>query len=174
MNAGSRSWWKKCALALPCAALALAIGFCAGCESRRARRYHDHGKHADNERATLPPAEPPVPEPIPVAPPPPPEPVRPPPPPSRPRRAEPKDDRLGACGSGSGPRFNVHGVDDNDTLNVRAQPDPQSDVLGQLSPHATGVLSLGQRHHVGSATWHKVKCAAVVGWVNERFLSPSR
>ncbi len=86
---------------------------------------------------------------------------------------KPKDDRLGACGSGAGPRFNVHGVADDDTLNVRAQPDPGSDVLGQLSPHASGVLSLGDRRHVGAATWHKVKCGSVVGWANEKFLAPA-
>ncbi|MEA2699897.1 MAG: hypothetical protein QOI66_4168 [Myxococcales bacterium] len=155
-------------LALGAVALALSVG--AGCDSRRSRR----SRAPNRPVVTVPPAEPPpVEEPVAVAPPRPPVPPPAPPraPAPAPARPRPKDDRLGACGTGKGPRFNVRGVDEQDTLNVRAAPDTQSDVLGQLSPHATGVLSLGQRRHVGASTWHKVKCGGVVGWVNERFLS---
>jgi hypothetical protein len=158
----SLAWLGLCAVAL-------AFSIAAGCDSRRSRRPRAPNRPV----VTAPPAEPlPVEEPVAVAPPRPPAPPQPRPAPTpAPTRARPKDDRLGACGSGKGQRFNLRGVDEQDTLNVRAAPDAQSDVLGQLSPHATGVLSLSQRQHVGASTWHKVKCGGVVGWVNERFLS---
>jgi hypothetical protein len=101
-------------------------------------------------------------------------------PPPRPTQAPPKpapkpaprEDRSG-CGPGKGPRFAVHGVDPADTLNVRVAPDAKSDVLGQLLPTTTGVLAVGdQRKVVGASTWRKVRCGALVGWVNERFLDP--
>jgi hypothetical protein len=77
------------------------------------------------------------------------------------------------CGpGGKGPRFAVHGVDPSDTLNVRSAPDAKSDVLGQLLPNTTGVVDLGEQQRVGPSTWRKVRCAALIGWVNERFLDP--
>jgi hypothetical protein len=84
----------------------------------------------------------------------------------------PADDRS-VCGpGGKGPRFAVHGVDPSDTLNVRVAPDAQSEVLGQLLPNTTGVVALGQEQKVGPSIWRKVRCGALVGWVNGRFLDP--
>jgi hypothetical protein len=141
----------------------LALVTVAGCDSRRAQKTR-MARQAPVEEPVAPP--PPVEAPRPVPPPRQPDPV-----PAPRARPAPKDDRLGACGPGKGARLNVHGVDDADTLNVRAAPDAQSEVLGQLSPHATGVLSLGDRRKVASAMWHKVKCGPVTGWANEKFLS---
>jgi hypothetical protein len=77
------------------------------------------------------------------------------------------------CGPiGPGPHFAVHGVDASDTLNVRVAPDPESEVLGQLLPNTTGVADLGRKQKVGPSTWRKVRCGALIGWVNERFLAP--
>jgi hypothetical protein len=149
------------------AALALALATLValgGCDSRRAQKTR-LARQARNEEPVTPP--PPVEAPRQVPPPRQPEP----PPPAPRTRPAPKDDRLGACGPGKGARLNVQGVDEADTLNVRAAPDAQSEVLGQLSPHATGVLSLGDRRKVGAAMWHKVKCGPVTGWANEKFLS---
>jgi len=150
----------------------LVVTASAGCDSRRSRHTHGTRTAATHAPEETPREDPPAPV---AAPAPPPRPAPPPPAPPAPARprAAPKDDRLGACGGGAGPRFNVRGVADDDTLNVRAAADPQSDVLGQLSPHATGVLSLGDRRKVGPSTWHKVKCGSAVGWVNERFLTPA-
>lgn len=154
------AWWTLFAMGVR--ALVVLAMTAAACDSRSS-----HRAHGTRTAATHLPQDPPTPAPEPVPPPPPP-----PPPPARPRPA-PKDDRLGACGPGAGPRFNVRGVAEDDTLNVRAAADHQSDVLGQLSPHATGVLSLGQRRQVGASSWHKIKCGTVMGWVNERFLTPA-
>jgi hypothetical protein len=98
---------------------------------------------------------------------PPPPRVEPPPPPPRPARRE----DASPCGPlGKGPHFAVRGVETTDTLNVRVAPDPQSDVLGTLLPSTTGVMDLGRQQKVGPSTWRKVRCGALIGWVNDRFL----
>jgi hypothetical protein len=61
-------------------------------------------------------------------------------------------------------------VEANDTLNVRVAPDPESEALGQLLPNTTGVVDLGRQQKVGPSTWRKVRCGALIGWVNDRFL----
>jgi hypothetical protein len=66
----------------------------------------------------------------------------------------------------------VHGVDPTDKLNVRVAPDPESEVLGELLPNTTGVADLGRKQKVGPSTWRKVRCGALIGWVNDRFLAP--
>ena len=92
-----------------------------------------------------------------------------PPPPPRPVVRE----DASACGPlGQGPHFAVRRVDPSDTLNVRAAPDPQSEVLGQLLPNTTGVVDLGRQRQVGPSTWRKVRCGALIGWANGRFLDP--
>jgi hypothetical protein len=95
---------------------------------------------------------------------------QPPPPPPAPR-PEPAD--RSPCGPvGPGPHFAIQGVDASDTLNVRVAPDPASEVLGQLLPNTTGVADLGKQQKVGPAVWRKVRCGALIGWVNGRFLAP--
>ena len=134
--------------------LSLLILSLEGCKShQRARR----------PRAATPPVA--VEEP----PPPPPkveEPPRPAPPPP------PKEDASPCGPRGKGPHFAVTGVEAADTLNVRVAPDPQSEVVGQLLPNTSGVADLGRQQKVGPATWRKVRCGALIGWVNGRFLDP--
>jgi hypothetical protein len=103
--------------------------------------------------------------------PPPPRVEEPPPPAPKPRPAEPAD--RSPCGPvGPGPHFAVQGVDASDKLNVRVAPDPASEVLGELLPNTTGVADLGKHQKVGPAIWRKVRCGALIGWVNGRFLAP--
>lgn len=136
------------------ALLALAV---AGCKEKRQRRPRTAPAAAREE-----PKPPPPPAPKPVA-----IPLPPPPPPA----PAPKPVDRSRCGpSGNGPRFSVHGVEPSDTLNVRAEPDPQADVVGQLPPSTTGVVAVGGEQRVGPSTWRKVRCGDVIGWVNGRFL----
>jgi hypothetical protein len=103
--------------------------------------------------------------------PPPPHVDQPPPPPPKPAKAEPQD--RSPCGPlGPGPHFVIQGVESSDTLNVRVAPDPGSEVLGQLLPNTTGVADLGRQQKVGPSMWRKVRCGALIGWVNSRFLAP--
>jgi hypothetical protein len=97
-----------------------------------------------------------------------------PPPTHKPRPAEPEPvkEKPSLCGrGGTGERFAVHGVDPSDTLNVRAEPDPQSEVVGQLPAGTSGVRALGERQQVGPSVWRKVECGTLRGWVNGKFLA---
>jgi hypothetical protein len=96
----------------------------------------------------------------------PPPPVPPPPPPP------PPDDDSGSCGNGPGERFAVQGVAEADFLNVRSSPDPRAEILGQLPPDAIGIIDMAEEQRVGNATWRKVRCQKLIGWVNERFIVP--
>jgi hypothetical protein len=106
------------------------------------------------------------------------EPVRPaphidqPPPPAPTAKPVARQDRSPCGPVGPGPHFAVRDVEASDTLNVRVAPDPASEVLGQLLPSTTGVADLGRQHKVGPSMWRKVRCGALIGWVNERFLAP--
>jgi hypothetical protein len=150
------------------AVAALFLG--SGCRSRRIVRR--------------PPAPPPTPlaideDPLPARPqparPPPPLPVPlppPPPPPLPPDPAPAAEEDPGSCGRGPGERFAVQGVDAADFLNVRSQADPRATILGQLPPDASGIIDMGEEQRVGNATWRKVRCQKLIGWVNSRFIVP--
>jgi hypothetical protein len=96
----------------------------------------------------------------------------PPPPPPPPEPTPPADEDPTSCGRGPGERFAVQGVDAADFLNVRSQADPRATVLGQLPPDASGIIDMGEEQRVGSATWRKVRCQKLIGWVNTRFIVP--
>jgi hypothetical protein len=121
------------------------------------------------QRARRPRAATPPPVAVEEPPPPPPKVQEPPPPPPKPEK--PAD--SSPCGPrGKGPHFAIRGVEASDTLNVRVAPDPESEVLGQLLPNTTGVADLGRQQKVGPSMWRKVRCGALIGWVNGRFLDP--
>jgi hypothetical protein len=148
--------WSRVAIA---AFVCLSV---AGCRSyKRQRRPRPEAPVAAKEEAPKPP----------------PPPVEAPPPPPKPRPAAAQD--RSPCGPvGQGPHFAVRGVEASDTLNVRVAPDPDSEVLGQLLPNTTGVADLRKQQKVGPSIWRKVRCGALIGWVNGRFLasdgSPAR
>jgi hypothetical protein len=141
---------------LPIVMVALLSLWVTGCRSyKRTRRPRVEAPMAAKEDESL---KPPPPREVP-------------PPPPTPKPVEDKD--RSPCGPvGQGPHFAVHGVEAADTLNVRVAPDPASEVLGQLLPSTTGVADLGRQQKVGPSIWRKVRCGALIGWVNERFLAP--
>jgi hypothetical protein len=147
------------------AGVALLALLATGCKEKRTRRPRTPPPAAKQEEA---PAAPPPKEVAEARPAPPPAPPPTPEPP--PKKKEKAEDRSTCGPSGQGPRFAVHGVEKDDTLNVRAEPSSQAEVLGQLLPNTTGVVALGEPQKVGPSTWRKVKCGALVGWVNGRFL----
>jgi len=132
----------------------LALGGCKSYQRNRRPRAATPPVATDDESVRAPPPR-----------------VETPPPPPAPKPVKRED--ASACGPlGKGPHFAVQGVDPSDTLNVRVAPDPESEVLGQLLPNTTGVLDLGRQQKVGPSTWRKVRCGALIGWVNGRFLDP--
>jgi len=64
---------------------------------------------------------------------------------------------------------NVTGVADNDSLNLRAQPDANSARVGTINAHDTKieVVALDSK----GVDWVKVRKGKIEGWVNARFLA---
>ena len=68
--------------------------------------------------------------------------------------------------------YRVAFVAANDTLNVRRQPSPESAVVGELLPDATGIEVIGEGESVrGGGLWLPVETAVGSGYVNSRFLT---
>ena len=81
-----------------------------------------------------------------------------------PARAADEDDRARAAS------FRVEGVAADDVLNIRAQPDASSRILGSIPPGERHVDGLGAPSTVARSTWQRVRYGSVTGWVNARFL----
>ena len=94
---------------------------------------------------------------------------------------------VAARADADGPDFYVvHGVANNDVLNVRAEPDPQAHKVGEIPPGAECVRNLGcrggltfqeftelspeQKKERENPRWCKVEYRGVTGWVNAHFL----
>lgn len=69
-------------------------------------------------------------------------------------------------------RYGVVGVADDDVLNIRAQPDASSEVVGTLTADAQNVVVAGTRVDIGSGLWWQVVAPDASGWVNARYLEP--
>ena len=63
--------------------------------------------------------------------------------------------------------YSVTGVAANDVLNIRAAPDPTSEIIGTLAPNATGVEVTAE-----SDGWASVNAGERAGYVAARFLQP--
>lgn len=72
-----------------------------------------------------------------------------------------------------GLRYRVSGVAQNDRLNLRAQPEPQGQIVGTLAPDARDIIVTGQRQASGGSQWWRVVYPSAEGgaaWANSRFL----
>jgi len=70
--------------------------------------------------------------------------------------------------------YNVIGINDGDTLNVRSNPGSQSPLAATLDGRATGIVITGESFRVGSDVWVPIRVGNVSGWVNRKYLSPDR
>lgn len=61
----------------------------------------------------------------------------------------------------------VANVQSNDVLNIRINPDPQSEILGTLAHDATEIEIVGEDD---SGQWGLINSAEASGWVNLRFI----
>src|SRR5689334_16945627 len=79
---------------------------------------------------------------------------------------------LTACAltasAAAGPLVQVTGVADNDSLNLRAQPDPNSARVGTIDAHDTKIEVIAV--DTKGVDWVKVRKGNVSGWVNAKFL----
>jgi uncharacterized membrane protein len=66
--------------------------------------------------------------------------------------------------------FAVHGVEEDDVLNVRRGPTPRSATTGAIPPDARDVRATGRTARLGPSTWREVVRGKTRGWVNDRYL----
>lgn len=66
--------------------------------------------------------------------------------------------------------YDVTRVADNDTLNVREQPDSKSPVIGQLEPNAEGVEVVG---YSTDGNWAQTNHEERAGWISTNFIKES-
>ena len=114
-------------------------------------------------RQVLPPEPAPEPEPEPVAikePPPPPK-EEPPPEPVKPPPKEPAVRES----------YSVTEVDPSDALNLRGEPQSNSEVVLRIPHDAVGLIATGEISKAGRTVWREVDYKNHRGWVNERFLA---
>ena len=64
------------------------------------------------------------------------------------------------------PVYQVVNVRKYDVLNVRSQPTSYANIVGRLSPNASGIKMIGACNE----TWCKVNQGRITGWVNGKFL----
>ena len=150
---------------------------------KRARRVRGAKRHAvaDQQRTLLPPMQP-LPLPAPTFSAPPPRPASPdetaaaatPDLPPTPAAAAPAPTPPPVPSVARPPelRFSVTGVAPTDTLRVRAAPDPNAPVVGELAPNTTRVIGSRQTRQIGRSQWREVSYGWLEGWVNNRFLAP--
>jgi len=72
------------------------------------------------------------------------------------------------------PVYQVAFVTPDDTLNVRAGPGVENEIVGELAPDAAGVTLTGERVMVQGSTWVEISAPTVNGWVNSQFLTQVR
>lgn len=77
-------------------------------------------------------------------------------------------------GPRAGTELTVVGVDFDDVLNFRAEPDPSSEILAIAVPTAdVEILALGEAWAAPTGVWWKVSIDGQEAWANQRFLGGS-
>jgi len=69
------------------------------------------------------------------------------------------------------PEYRVVGVASDDTLNLRSEPDHESDILRQIPNDAAGIVGTGRKETVDGETWIEVIYDNEKGWVNSRYVA---
>lgn len=78
--------------------------------------------------------------------------------------------QLYASASNAPPSCRVSGVDENDVLNIREQPNARSDKIGSIPFDGADVERISEAFTSKGATWFNVRYQDVTGWVNSRFI----
>jgi len=69
------------------------------------------------------------------------------------------------------PEYRVVGVASDDTLNLRSEPDHESDILRQIPNDAVGIVGTSRKETVDGETWIEVIYDNEKGWVNSRYVA---
>lgn len=67
--------------------------------------------------------------------------------------------------------YSIQGVAEDDTLNVRTQPDTSAAVIATLDPKHAAVLWTGMSSSSEKSSWWRIATPEFEGWVNARFLA---
>ena len=67
--------------------------------------------------------------------------------------------------------FDVHSVAEDDVLNIRAEPDASSEIVGTLASNATRI-EVVEEVIIGKSAWLRVNAGERSGWVSGRFMNP--
>jgi len=67
--------------------------------------------------------------------------------------------------------YRVVGVPSDDTLNLRSEADPESEILRKIPHDAAGIVGTGRTETAGSETWVEIIYDNERGWVNSRYLA---
>ncbi len=70
--------------------------------------------------------------------------------------------------------FSVKGVSAGDVLSMRKYPGVKSKIIAQIPPNGSGLKPTGKRVQKGRSIWAQVKWKTQTGWVNTRYITPSR
>ncbi|MDH5409385.1 MAG: SH3 domain-containing protein [Gammaproteobacteria bacterium] len=66
--------------------------------------------------------------------------------------------------------YEVINVEQNDTLNMRADASPRAKLVKRIPYNAKNVEFLGQTKDIKSSIWFKIRYDNAEGWVNSRYL----
>jgi len=67
--------------------------------------------------------------------------------------------------------YTITGVDPNDSLNIRAQPNAHANTIGSIPANAHDITGTGQQQQTGRSTWREIIYQGTQGWVNSHYLS---
>lgn len=68
--------------------------------------------------------------------------------------------------------FQIQGVAQSDSLNMRSKPGTKHAVVGKIPSNGKYIRTSGQRVTVGRTVWTKVTWQGKTGWVSERYIRP--
>lgn len=78
---------------------------------------------------------------------------------------------AGAAAAAEPGYFRVTGVKAGDVLNIRAEPKPAAEAVGELAPGA-GPVEILEVETSGGSEWGRMVAGDTNGWVAMRFLEP--
>lgn len=73
--------------------------------------------------------------------------------------------------AGAGDVLAVVGVADDDSLNVRAMPGTDQDVVATAGPTADDLVATGRARSLPNSIWYEVTVDGTTGWVSTRFVA---
>lgn len=68
-------------------------------------------------------------------------------------------------------QWQVAGVENWDSLNVRSQPGVTHEVIGEIPFDATNIVATGEEQSIGKTVWKEIEWDGKQGWVSKAYLT---